>query len=102
MAPVTSEQARGQNTDRRADIWAFGVVVYELFTGGTLFEGATVSDTLAAVLTRDPDLAAVPARFRRPLRLCLLRDARERLSHISSAPLLLEPPASAPAVRPSP
>ncbi|MGO9261805.1 MAG: protein kinase domain-containing protein, partial [Bryobacteraceae bacterium] len=91
MAP---EQARGQNADRRADIWAFGTVVYELLSGKRLFEAPTVGDTLAAVLARDPDFSAVPARFHRLLRLCLARDPRERLSHISAARLLLDEPAA--------
>jgi hypothetical protein len=92
MAP---EQARGQTVDRRADIWAFGVIVYELLTGKPLFEAATVTDTLAAVLRQEVDLTAAPARFHRLLRLCLARDPRERLSHISGARLLLEEPAAA-------
>jgi eukaryotic-like serine/threonine-protein kinase len=54
MAP---EQARGQKVDKRADIWAFGVVLYEILTGERLFEGATASDVLAQVLTKQPDLA---------------------------------------------
>src|SRR5205823_12200306 len=100
MAP---EQARGHHVDKRADIWAFGVVVYELVTGRQLFEGPTVSDTLAAVLTREPDFDAAPAELRRLLRLCLTRDARQRLRDISGARLLLDnPPAreqAAPVVR---
>jgi serine/threonine-protein kinase len=95
---MSPEQARGHEVDRRADIWAFGVIVYELLTGRALFEGPTVSDTLAAVLTRDPDFDAAPPRFRRLLRLCLARDCRERLSHISAARVLLDeaPPAASP------
>jgi serine/threonine-protein kinase len=93
MAP---EQARGQAVDRRADIWAFGAVVYEVLTGRVLFDAPTVSDTLAAVLTRDPPLDDVPPRFHRLQRLCLARDARQRLSHISGARLLLEPADSSP------
>ena len=57
MAP---EQARGRAVDKRADIWAFGVVLWEMLTGRRLFEGETISDTLAAVLTQPPDLGAVP------------------------------------------
>jgi Tol biopolymer transport system component len=87
MAP---EQARGHAVDKRADIWSFGAVLYELLTGRQLFAGATVSDTLAAVLTRDPDLAGVPPRFHRLLRLCLTRDPRQRLRDISGARLLLD------------
>jgi protein kinase-like protein/WD40 repeat protein len=87
MAP---EQARGQTVDKRADIWAFGVVVYELLTGRKLFEGPTVSDTIAAVLTREPDLRVLPPRLRRLVAKCLTRDVRQRLRDISGAALLLE------------
>src|SRR5258708_5163916 len=59
MAP---EQARGQKVDKRADIWAFGVVLYEMVTGKRLFQGATVSDILAQVLIEEPDLDRAPAR----------------------------------------
>src|SRR5437588_9863457 len=82
MAP---EQARGHNVDKRADIWAFGVAVYEMLTGSALFAAPTVSDTLAAVLRQEPDFAPVPLRFQRLLRLCLTRDPRLRLRDISGA-----------------
>ena len=59
-AYMSPEQARGQAVDKRADIWAFGVIVHELLSGRTLFQGDTVSDTLAAVLRQDPDLASCP------------------------------------------
>jgi Tol biopolymer transport system component len=88
MAP---EQARGQAVDKRADIWAFGVVVYEILTGKPLFLGPTISDTLAAVLRQDVNLDAVPPRFRRLLRVCLERDPRRRMRDIGDARLLLEP-----------
>ena len=58
MAP---EQARGKAVDKRADIWAFGVVLFEMLTGRRLFEGETISDTLAAVLTKDVGLVAAAA-----------------------------------------
>jgi Tol biopolymer transport system component len=90
MAP---EQARGQAVDKRADIWAFGAVVYELLTGKRLFLGPTVSDTLAAILTRDPDLTVIPPRFRRLLRACLERDPRRRMRDVGDARLLLDQPA---------
>lgn len=96
----SSEQAHGQQADKRADIWSFGVVLYELLTGHRLFEGETVSDTLAAVLTLEPDYTAVPARFRRLLRLCLTRNPRQRLRDISGTRLLLEEPAQPEAQRP--
>jgi len=87
MAP---EQARGGVIDRRADIWSFGVVLFELMTGRRLFEGDNVSDVLAAVLRQEIDFSVVPERFRKLIRLCLKRDARQRLSHISGARLLLD------------
>src|SRR5947208_5224150 len=67
-AYMSPEQARGQNVDKRADIWAFGVVVCELLTGKQLFDGATVSDTLASVLRQEPDFGPVPAQLRRLVR----------------------------------
>jgi len=89
MAP---EQARGHNVDKRADIWAFGVVAYELLTGRQLFGGETVSDILASVLRDEPDFSLAPPRFQRLLRLCLTRDPHRRLRDISGARLLLDDP----------
>src|SRR6266508_3296312 len=60
-AYMSPEQARGKPVDRRADVWAFGAVLFEMLTGKRAFEGETPSDVLAAVLTRHPDLAALPA-----------------------------------------
>ena len=95
MAP---EQARGRGADRRADIWAFGVVLWEMLSGQRLFEGETVSDVLAAVLTRDPDLAALPTTtpgsIRRLLTRCLERDPKNRLQWIGDARLELVAPAT--------
>jgi serine/threonine-protein kinase len=87
MAP---EQARGQSVNKRADIWAFGVVLYEILTGQQLFGGPTVSDTLASVLKEEPRLERVPARLRRLARVCLVKDPRQRLHDISGARLLLD------------
>jgi serine/threonine protein kinase len=86
MAP---EQARGQTADKRADIWAFGVITYELLTGRQLFGGATVSDTLAAVLREEPDLAAVPVAMRTLVRHCLVKDPRKRMRDIGDARILV-------------
>src|ERR1700689_676719 len=64
---MSPEQARGKDVDKRADIWAYGVVLYEMLTGQRLFEGETISDTLAAVIKEEPDLAKVPAKVQRLL-----------------------------------
>jgi serine/threonine protein kinase len=101
-AYMSPEQARGQAVDKRADIWSFGTVLYELVTGTRLFEGQDVTDTIASVLRQEIDLSPVPARFRRLLRLCLERDPLLRLHDIGDARLLLdesEGPALSPARR---
>jgi serine/threonine protein kinase/Tol biopolymer transport system component len=84
------EQARGEKADKRADIWAFGVVLYEMVTGRRLFEGKTPSDTLAAVLTREPDWERAPAQLRLLLRRCLEKDPRKRLRDIGDAMPLVD------------
>jgi eukaryotic-like serine/threonine-protein kinase len=89
-AYMSPEQARGQPADTRSDIWAFGVVLAELASGRRLFDGGTISDTIAAVLTREPDLEAVPPAIRRLVRLCLAKDPRERLRHIGDAMALVD------------
>jgi Tol biopolymer transport system component/tRNA A-37 threonylcarbamoyl transferase component Bud32 len=87
---MSPEQARGQDVDKRADIWAFGVVLYEMVTGKRLFEGATVSDSLAAILKEEPDLTLAPEKTRRLLRRCLEKDPKRRLRDIGDAMTLLE------------
>jgi Tol biopolymer transport system component len=87
MAP---EQARGKAVDKRADIWAFGVVLYEMFTGQRLFEGETVSDTLIEVATKEPDWNRVPAKVHRLLRRCLEKDPKKRLRDIGEAWFVFE------------
>ena len=86
MAP---EQARGKAVDKRADIWAFGVVLYELLTGRQLFAAGTVTDTLAAVVKDTPDWSALPAQtpvaIRRLLERCLRKDPKRRLRDIGEA-----------------
>ena len=96
-AYMSPEQARGKAVDKRADIWAFGVVLFEMLTGQQLFEGETVSDTLAAVLTKEPDWEQVPANVRRLLQRCLEKDPKKRLRDIGDAWELLEEPAPSPA-----
>lgn len=93
-AYMSPEQARGLPVDKRADIWAFGVVLYEMLTGSTIFAGDTISDTLAAVLRADIDFALLPptapASVRRLLRRCLARDRKKRLADIADARLELD------------
>ena len=86
MAP---EQARGKMVDKRADIWAFGIVVFEMVTGRRAFEGDDISVTLASVLMKDPDWsalpAALPASLRRLLAACLKKDPKARMRDIGEA-----------------
>jgi tRNA A-37 threonylcarbamoyl transferase component Bud32/dipeptidyl aminopeptidase/acylaminoacyl peptidase len=97
-AYMSPEQARGKTVDRRADVWAFGVVLFEMLTGRALFAGETVTDVLAAVVTREPDLEALPAStppaVRQLLKRCLEKDPRRRLRDIGEARVLLEAPAA--------
>jgi Tol biopolymer transport system component len=91
MAP---EQARGAAVDKRADIWAFGVVLYEMLTGRPLFAAETVSDTLAGVLKTDVDFAQLPPgtppALRSLLRRCLERNPKNRLHDIADARIVLD------------
>jgi Tol biopolymer transport system component len=93
-AYMSPEQARGKPVDRRADVWAFGALLYEMLTGKRAFEGETVSDTLAAVLKEEPDWSRLPdgtpTRIRELLRKCLQRDAKLRLRDIGDARLELD------------
>lgn len=84
---MSPEQARGEAVDLRADIWAFGCVLYEMLTGTNPFAGRTVSDTLAAVLKSEPEWSRLPAdlhpRVRYLLERCLRKEARERPTHVT-------------------
>ena len=90
---MSPEQARGEAADKRADLWAFGVLLWEMLTGKQLFTGKTLSDTLAGVLRADPDFddlpEETPTQVRRLLRRCLEREARDRLPDATSARLEL-------------
>src|SRR5207302_2441540 len=94
-AYMSPEQAQGKPVDKRADIWAFGVVLYEMLTGRRMFQGETVSDTLAAVLTKEPEWERVPAKVERLLKRCMEKDPQKRLRDISGVRLLLEETAQA-------
>jgi len=93
-AYLSPEQARGKVVDRRTDIWSFGCIIYECLTGKRLFEGETVSDTIAKVLERPLDWSALPkgtpARLRELLERCIERDPKKRLRDIGDARLTLE------------
>ena len=93
-AYMSPEQAKGKTVDRRADIWAFGVVVYEMLTGNTMFAGETASEIMAQVIMKEPDWTALPAatpeRLRELLRRCLTKDPRSRLRDIGDARIALE------------
>ena len=93
-AYMSPEQAKGRQVDKRADIWAFGVVLYEMLTGRQAFGGTDISETLASVLKTDLDLDALPAEtpsaVRTLLRRCLERDVRKRLPHVGVARLEIE------------
>jgi eukaryotic-like serine/threonine-protein kinase len=91
MAP---EQARGRPVDRRADIWAFGVVLFRMLSGGRIFEGETVTETLAKVIEGEPAWdqlpANIPPSLRRLVRRCLVKNPKNRLQAIGDARIVLQ------------
>jgi serine/threonine-protein kinase len=101
-AYMSPEQVRGVSVDKRADIWSFGVVLYEMLTGQQVFTGATTSDLLAGVLKTDPDWSALPVEtpppVQRLLSRCLQRDRASRLRDIGDAFLEIDGVPSEPAV----
>ena len=101
-AYMSPEQARGKPVDKRADIWAFGVVLFEMLTGENLFSGETVSDTLASILKEEPDWTLLPADTPRKLsdllHRCLRMDVRNRLHDIGDARIEIEEALSEPAL----
>ena len=95
-AYMSPEQARGKPVDKRADIWAFGAVLYEMLAGKQLFQGDDLTETLASVVKDKPDLSAAPPPVRRLLERCLEKDPHKRLRDIGDMELLLaEAPAAA-------
>jgi len=93
---MSPEQARGASADTRADIWAYGVVLYEMLAGRRVFSGESVTDILAGVLRAEPDWSALPAatppRIRKLLRRCLERDRKQRLQAIGEARIAIDAP----------
>ena len=93
-AYLSPEQAKGKATDKRSDIWAFGCVLFEMLTAKRAFEGEDVSDTLAAIITGEPDWSALPASTPPPvitmLRACLTRDRHRRISDIAAVTYILD------------
>jgi serine/threonine-protein kinase len=93
-AYMSPEQARGRPVDRRTDVWAFGVVLFRMLTGGHTFEGETVTDTLAKILEREPDWEQLPPETPRALRQllqrCLTKNPKNRLQAIGDARLVIQ------------
>jgi serine/threonine protein kinase len=104
-AYMSPEQVRGQKVDRRADVWAFGCVLFEMLTGSAAFRGDTPADILVAVMSTDPDWrllpASTPVAIRRLLARCLQKDARRRLRDIGDALLDLEEARTGPGEAPA-
>jgi len=105
-AYMPPEQARGKDVDRRADIWAFGCVLYEMLSGRQAFAGEDVPDTLGAVLRGEVDWRALPRDapmpVRRLLQRCLQKDRARRLQHIGDARLEIDEALAEPAAAPVP
>lgn len=101
VAYMSPEQARGKALDPRTDIWSFGCVLYEMLTGRQAFSGETISDTLTAVLSGEPDWRTLPERtpvkIRDLLRRCLQKDLHRRLQHVGDARIEIEETLAAPA-----
>jgi eukaryotic-like serine/threonine-protein kinase len=93
-AYMSPEQAKGKNVDRRADIWAFGVVLYEMLAGKQLYEGETAAETLAHIITKEQSWdslpASTPTAIRHLLERCLTKDPKTRLQAIGEARILIE------------
>ena len=98
---MSPEQARGKAVDKRADIWAFGAVLYEMLTGRRLFHGEDVSQILASVIKEEPSFDLVPAQVRKLLKCCLEKDPKNRLRDIGDAWILLGEQESQPAAKKS-
>jgi serine/threonine-protein kinase len=91
---MSPEQAKGKPVDQRGDVWAFGVVLFEMLTGKQLYSGETVSETLASVIKDNPTWEGLPsdtpAPVRKLLQRCLERDPRQRLQAVGEARILID------------
>jgi len=100
-AYMSPEQAKGRPVDRRADIWAFGCVLFEMLTGKMVFSGESVTDTLAEIIKAEPGWSLIPANTPKPIRTllqrCLKKDAKQRLQAIGEARIIIEDVLAAPA-----
>ena len=98
-AYMSPEQARGKTVDKRADVWAFGAVLFEMLTGKRAFDGEDASDALAAVLRAEPDWSALPEQAAFPVRTllrgCLEKDLQQRIGSMSAALFVLRHQANA-------
>jgi len=103
-AYMSPEQARGQPTDKRSDIWSFGCIMYQMLTGHLPFEGETATDTLAYTIERQPDWEALPqetpTNIRTLLRRCLEKKPQRRLQHIGDAVIEISETLNIPATAP--
>lgn len=97
-AYMSPEQAKGQTADKRSDIWAFGCVLFEMLTGRRLFHGKDLNETIAFVLTKDPDWnllpSGTPPAVRTLLRRCVERDRRKRVGDVAAIRFVLDEPAT--------
>ena len=87
---MSPEQAKGKVVDQRADIYAFGAVLYEMVTGKRLHDGETTTEVLASVIKEDPNWDRVPPQLHRLLRRCLEKDPQKRLRHIGDVMALVD------------
>jgi eukaryotic-like serine/threonine-protein kinase len=101
-AYMSPEQSRGKPVDKRTDVWAFGIVLYEMLVGRRVFDGETVADVIGTIVHKEPDWESLPVEtpvaIRRLLRRCLAKDARQRLHDIADARLEIETASNEPVV----